>query len=73
MEEYIMHGRPVGGFLTAVLSNDLVGAFAKADDINAKRMFDYANFLYNQAPIPAWGSKEKIEEWMEKGGMNGSE
>ena len=28
---YIETGRPVGGFLTALLSNDLMGALGKAD------------------------------------------
>ena len=59
---------PVGGFLTAVLSNDLGMAFAKADLGNRATMYDYAAWLYNYAPAygpnaDSWGSLEKVLKW----------
>lgn len=62
------HPYPFGDFLTAVLANDLVGAFGRADGYNAQIMQDYASFLYNMMPgrtgDPArdyWGSYEAVE------------
>lgn len=62
---YLERGIMPGGFLTSILENNLVEAFARADDINIHRMFDYANFLYNEMPSPAWGSPEKVKAWAE--------
>ena len=64
MKRYIEQGIAPGSFLTAVLSNDLVGAFIKADDINALRMRDYCDFLYNEIPMPAWGSRLNVKTWI---------
>lgn len=63
---YVEEGVPVGDFLTAVLENNLVEAFARADEVNAERMRDYADFLWNEAPSPCWGSGEKVAKWLEK-------
>ena len=42
------HPYPFGSFITAVLSNDLVGAFASADGHNTYAMKAYAEYLYNE-------------------------
>lgn len=61
------HPYPFGGFLTAVLANDLVGAFAGADEENRQIMFEYASYLYNELPsrtgdvtVDYWGSYEAV-------------
>ena len=64
--QYIEHGIEPGGFLKAVLTNDLFGAFGQADSINRHRMFDIFQWLYNEAPSQCWGSKERFEAWIEK-------
>ena len=66
MKRYIEHGVIPGGFLQAVICNDLVGAFGKADQTNRHRLYDYCDFLYNYMPDPAWGSKEKMIAWSKK-------
>lgn len=63
VEMYLDYGVAQGGFLQAVLRNDLVGAFGTADSINQAAMLDWATFLYNDMPVDAWGSKEKVEAW----------
>ena len=73
LKRYVETGCPVGDFLTAVLCNSLVDAFARADDINARHMRQYACWLYNQAPGPCWRSQEKVKKWIELGGMKGWE
>lgn len=63
---WIVDGLQPGGFLTAVLENNLSQAFARADSINRAAMFQIVSFLYNEAPGPCWGSPEKVREWHEQ-------
>jgi hypothetical protein len=65
---YVNQGIPTGGFLEQVLSNNLVEAVGKADSENRKCIEAYANILYWELPSACWGSKEKVEKWIEKGG-----
>lgn len=69
--EYILHGRPTGSFLTAVLSNDLKEACSRADSTNIHALPRYISFLYNHAPVGCWGSEERVESWIERGGLVG--
>jgi hypothetical protein len=55
----------VGGFLTALLSNNLKATFAMADDKNIGLVYNYLKFLYNYAPAGCWGSMEKVENWIQ--------
>jgi len=45
---WYFEGRPLGGFLTAVVRNDFTEACFKADDINRKALYLYALFLANK-------------------------
>ena len=69
---YIEQGIAPGSFLTAVICNDLAGAFGRADDINLASMRDWVSFFYNEAPAPCWGSKAKMDAWLARGGMRGA-
>jgi hypothetical protein len=40
-------GYPGGGFVQAVVDNDLMGAFSRADSINKDAMGFYCKLLYN--------------------------
>jgi hypothetical protein len=60
---YVLVGQPVGDFLHAVLSNDLMGAFKYADDDNIKELLNIVRWVYNVAPSGCWGSEAKIEAW----------
>ena len=68
---YVEDGQPPGGFLTAVLTNDLTEAFGRADGINREYMFQWATWLYNECPGNAWGTQEAVDAWVEKGGVRG--
>ena len=68
---YVEQGVEPGGFLYAVLSNDFVGAFSKADEYNIQCLMDYATWLYCDAPMACWGSKDKVRKWIDMGGHNG--
>ena len=71
MLSYVFQGVRTGGFLRAVLVNDLRGAFERADSINVRYMYAYVDFLYNWAPAECWGSEEAYEEWITSGGQEG--
>ena len=71
MRRYIENGIPPGSFQRAVLSNNLMEAFRRADDVNARSMRDYAIFLANQAPCGCFGSPDHFKEWIARGGMAG--
>lgn len=62
---YVEHGGHPGHFLRAVVENDLVGAFAAADEKNFAHMADWARWLYNEAPRACWGSREAVRAWIE--------
>lgn len=66
VKRYILQGIPPGSFLTAVISNDLREAFARADDDNATAMQGWVRFFYNYAPSGCWGSPERYSNWLAK-------
>jgi hypothetical protein len=69
--EYIVVGRPTGEFLAALLSNDLLRAVKKADDLNIQRLRDYGVFLEGCAPSLCYGSPSMYNEWIRSGGVIG--
>lgn len=68
---YIVHGIPPGSFLTAVLSNDLMEALGRADDVNRYCLHRYGQFLYSVAPSGCFRSPEAFDAWVAKGGLSG--
>lgn len=66
LERYINEGIPTGGFLRAVLSNDLFDAYARADNNNVKFMREIVKALYNYAPSACHGSREAYKQWLDK-------
>lgn len=63
---HIEHGCPTGGFLQAVLSNDLQESFGRADDESRFAIPSLVTFLCNYAPAPCWGSPDKVKAWQTK-------
>ena len=61
---YLEEGIKPGSFLTAVLENKLVEAYSRADSINTECMREWVELLYNELPLEAWGSPEKVTKWM---------
>jgi len=66
LDEYAANGRPTGGFLYAVLSNDLMEAVGRADETNRFLLFDICSYIYNHMPISCHGSREKVDNWLEE-------
>lgn len=61
---YLVNRIEPGGFLLAVLSNDLMGAFGRADEQSRWGMPSLVTFIYNDIPSTAWGSPEKVRRWL---------
>jgi len=63
---YIDERREPGGFLKAVLSNDLINAVGRADTKNRADLAEIVQYCYNELPSRAWGSPEKVKAWLER-------
>jgi hypothetical protein len=73
INNHVLRGQNCGHFVTAVLSNDLIEAVNRADDECQKCLRSIVRYLYNRCPGGCWGSKKKMEEWRENGGVEGKE
>lgn len=73
IRNYVMDGIEPGSFLAALLRNDLMEAFGRADESNARAMRGWATFLYNYVPMECRGSTSAIRAWIECGGIAGKE
>lgn len=71
MKLYIEEGGQPGNFLYHILINDFVHAVGYGDIFNQNALLQYAIFLYNNLPVSAWGSKEKVDDWIALGGWKG--
>ncbi len=65
LDRYVNDKIPIGGFLLAVLSNDLFGAIGQADRENRAALADICEYIYNELPGNCWGSKDIVWKWVE--------
>jgi hypothetical protein len=65
LDRYVEHKMLPGGFLMAVLTNDLFGAVGRADSENLAALPDIVRYVYNQMPADSWGSKDQIYKFVE--------
>jgi hypothetical protein len=61
---YRDHRLTPGGFLYAVLTNDLVGAALRADHLNFDALAHIVGWCSNELPQEAWGSEEAVKRWL---------
>lgn len=64
IDDYVNHKYEPGSFVYAVLSNNLIEAFNRADDINLQYMKDIVSYVYNKIPQECWGSPKIVENWL---------
>ena len=65
LSQYVEHHRRVGGFLEAVLSNDLIGAFARADEPNKAALWAIVSYCqFELEPGQCWGSASNYQNWI---------
>lgn len=73
LRKYIDNGIPTNHFLTALLSNDLMACFGRADLRSRAALADYVTWLKSYAPGNAYGSASCVAEWIARGGLAGRE
>lgn len=66
LSDYVEKGLPPGGFLTAVICNDLKEAVGRADSENLRNLPAFVRYFYNEAPSSCWGSTERLLAWVAK-------
>lgn len=62
---YIIDGQPTGDCLRAILANDLMEAFSRADEYTAIGMKKTVTFIYSYAPAGCHGSYAKVDAWLD--------
>jgi hypothetical protein len=65
---HVFEGQECGGFVTAVLENNLQNAIIYADDDSLTNLRDIAMFCRNVIPGSCWGSADKVRQWRNRGG-----
>lgn len=65
IRRYIDYGKRPGSFLSAIIQNNLSEAFARADSENVENIGAFVAYFWNECPLGCWGSKGKMEKWME--------
>lgn len=63
LENYLIHGFEPGGFLTAVLCNNLYLAVKRADHWNKERLPEIVDEVVHKMPEIALYSREAIRDW----------
>lgn len=71
IDRHVEDGCPCGDFITAILDNDLKGAFQRADDHNIAYMKEIVTYMYAHTPADCQGSKQRRETWQDHGGLQG--
>lgn len=64
LRRYVVNRIPTGGFLRAVLENDLMEAMGRADDLNREYLDNIVQFCNEALPWVCWGSQAKCNEWL---------
>lgn len=62
--EYVAARRPMGGFLTAVASNDLMQACRRADPVNRFIIWNIVDFFTLYVTSDCWGTPERVAAWL---------
>ena len=61
-----VQGRPTGGFLEAVLGNDLMEAVMRADAVNRECLPGILAFVWENVPGDMWGSPAAVDDHLLK-------
>ena len=64
IDNYVKYGYEPGGFVTAVLENNLMESMGRADMENREDIFEICEYVYNEIPAASHGSPQKVIDWM---------
>lgn len=62
--DYVNNRQPTGGFLYAVLTNDLMTAIGKADKESLAAIREIVVFIHMEIPASCYGSHEAVNAWI---------
>ena len=65
IKRYVENRIEPGHFLTALLSNDLMGTFSRADETNGSLIREWVIWMWNDMPFHMVGAREKVEAWLD--------
>lgn len=63
---YVSDKVPTGGFLRAVLENDLAGSIGRADIEAMDNIRHIVCYCWNEIPSECWGNKTKVTNWLKE-------
>lgn len=66
IDNYVTKNWEPGGFVTAVLENNLMEALGRADMQNREDIFEICQYVYNDIPSACHGSTEKVRAWLSR-------
>ena len=66
IDNYVTKNWEPGGFVTAVLENNLMEALGRADIVNREDIFEICEYVYNEIPSICHGSPEKVRKWLSR-------
>ena len=64
LQRYVEHRIPPGGFLEAVLSNDLMLAVGYADEDSLACLKDLCVIVNCRLPCVCHGSRDRVRQWI---------
>ena len=65
IKRYVENRIEPGGFLTALLSNDLSRTFARADETNGSLIREWVVWVWNDMPPNMVGHEQKVRAWLD--------
>lgn len=70
LRAYVVHGGRPGGFLTAVLKNDLSLAVGYADEDSMRVLDSIVTYVNNDMPSHIWGGEDAVQSHIAREGLN---
>jgi hypothetical protein len=71
LERWVRAGILPGGFLRAVLEDNLPAAQVRADSVSLAALPALLTWRNDVAPPECWGSPQAVRAWHERGGYEG--
>lgn len=65
IDDFAHEGTEPGGFVRAVLSNNLRDSFAFADSENRAALSRIVVYCFNEVPEICWGNPERVSAWID--------
>lgn len=69
--DYIIDGIRPGAFVAAIIQNNLVMSYLRADEENCTKLNNWARFLHWEMPAGSWGTEHLYQLWCKAGGIAG--